>query len=124
LFAIIFFWTPPHFWALSLYSAREYAAAGVPMLPVVAGPRETKRQMLLYTIVLWPVSLAPWFLGLAGPVYAGGVAALSLAFTGTAIRVWRDEGDRSARRMFAFSLLYLFLIFTLLLADHIGGGGP
>jgi heme o synthase len=124
LFAIIFFWTPPHFWALSLYSAGEYAAAGVPMLPVVAGPRETKRQMLLYTIVLWPVSLAPWFLGLAGPVYAGVAAALSLAFTGTAIRVWRDEGDRSARLMFAFSLLYLFLIFTLLLADHIGGGGP
>jgi protoheme IX farnesyltransferase len=93
------------------------------MLPVVAGPRETKRQMLLYTIVLWPVSLAPWFLGFAGPVYAGVAAALSLAFTGTAIRVWRDEGDRSARRMFAFSLLYLFLIFTLLLADHIGGGG-
>ena len=123
LFAIIFFWTPPHFWALSLYSAGEYAAAGVPMLPVVAGPRETKRQMLLYTIVLWPVSLAPWFLGLAGPVYAGGVAALSLAFTGIAIRVWRDEGDRSARRMFAFSLLYLFLVFTLLLADHLGGGG-
>jgi protoheme IX farnesyltransferase len=123
LFAIIFFWTPPHFWALSLYRAGEYAAAGVPMLPVVAGPRETKRQMLLYTIVLWPVSLAPWFLGLAGPVYAGVAAALSLAFTGTAIRVWRDEGDRSARRMFAFSLLYLFLIFTLLLADHLGGGG-
>ena len=123
LFAIIFFWTPPHFWALSLYSAGEYAAAGVPMLPVVAGPRETKRQMLLYPIVLWPVSLAPWFLGFAGPVYAGVAAALSLAFTGTAIRVWRDEGDRSARRMFAFSLLYLFLIFTLLLADHIGGGG-
>ena len=123
LFAIIFFWTPPHFWALSLYSAREYAAAGVPMLPVVAGPRETKKQMLLYTVVLWPVSLAPWLLGLAGPVYAGGVAALSVAFTGTAIRVWRDDSDRSARRMFAFSLLYLFLIFTLLLADHLEGGG-
>ena len=90
LFAIIFFWTPPHFWALSLYRAGEYERAGVPMLPVVAGPRETKRQMLLYTIVLWPVSLAPWFLGFAGPVYAGVAAALSLAFTGTAIRVWRD----------------------------------
>jgi protoheme IX farnesyltransferase len=121
LFAIIFFWTPPHFWALSLYSSREYAAAGVPMLPVVAGPRETKKQMLLYTVVLWPVTLAPWLLGLAGPFYAGGVAALSLAFTGAAIRVWHDEGDRSARQMFAFSLLYLFLIFTLLLADHTAG---
>jgi protoheme IX farnesyltransferase len=121
LFAIIFFWTPPHFWALSLYSAGQYAAAGVPMLPVVAGPRETKKQMLLYTFVLWPVTLAPWLLGLAGPVYAGGVAALSLAFTGAAIRVWHDESDRSARQMFAFSLLYLFLIFTLLLADHTAG---
>jgi protoheme IX farnesyltransferase len=121
LFAIIFFWTPPHFWALSLYSSREYAAAGVPMLPVVAGPRETKKQMLLYPVVLWPVTLAPWLLGLAGPVYAGGVAALSLAFSGAAIRVWRDQGDRSARQMFAFSLLYLFLIFTLLLADHSAG---
>jgi protoheme IX farnesyltransferase len=122
LFAIIFFWTPPHFWALSLYRAGEYAAAGIPMLPVVAGPRETKRQMLLYTLMLWPASLAPWLLGLAGPLYAGSVAALSLAFTGAAIRVWRDETDRSARQMFAFSLLYLFLIFSLLLLGHIGGG--
>jgi protoheme IX farnesyltransferase len=123
LFAIVFFWTPPHFWALSLYSSGEYAAAGVPMLPVVAGPRETKKQMLLYTVVLWPVSLAPWLLGMAGPVYAGGVAALSLAFTATGIRVWHDESERSARRMFAFSLLYLFLIFALLLVDHASGGG-
>src|SRR5437870_8034726 len=122
LFAIIFFWTPPHFWALSLYRTDDYAAAGVPMLPVVAGPRETKKQMLLYTFVLWPVTLAPWLLGLAGPVYAGGVAALSLAFTGAAIRVWHDESDRSARQMFAFSLLYLFLIFSLLLVGHVGGG--
>jgi protoheme IX farnesyltransferase len=122
LFAIIFFWTPPHFWALSLYRSGEYAAAGVPMLPVVAGPRETKKQMLLYTIVLWPVSLSPWVLGLAGPVYAISVGVLSLAFTGAAVAVWRDQGDRAARRMFAFSLLYLFLIFTILLADHLGGG--
>ncbi len=122
LFAIIFFWTPPHFWALSLYRAGEYAAAGIPMLPVVAGPRETRRQMLLYTLMLWPASLAPWLLGLAGPVYAVSVAALSLAFTGAAIRVWHDETDRSARQMFAFSLLYLFLIFSLLLVGHLGGG--
>ena len=122
LFAIIFFWTPPNFWALSLYRSGEYAAAGVPMLPVVAGPRETKKQMLLYTVVLWPVSLSPWLLGFAGPVYAASVGVLSLAFTGTAIAVWRDQGDRSARHMFAFSLLYLFLIFTVLLADHLGGG--
>src|SRR3954468_14596336 len=81
LFAIIFFWTPPHFWALSLYRAGEYERAGVPMLPVVAGPRETKRQMLLYTVMLWPATLAPWVLGVAGPLYAGCAAVLSLVFT-------------------------------------------
>jgi protoheme IX farnesyltransferase len=123
LFAIIFFWTPPHFWALSLYKSDEYAAAGVPMLPVVAGARETKRQMLLYTLVLWPVTAAPWLLGLAGPVYAIGAGGLSVAFTLCAVRVWHDEGERSARRMFAFSLAYLFLIFMLLLVDHAIGGG-
>src|SRR5712672_542969 len=72
LFAIIFLWTPPHFWALSLYRAGDYAAAGVPMLPVVAGPHQTKRQMLLYTVVLWPAALAPWLLGIAGPLYGAG----------------------------------------------------
>ncbi len=122
LFAIIFFWTPPHFWALSLYRAGEYATAGVPMLPVVAGERETKRQMLLYTLVLWPVSVAPGFLGLAGVGYAVFAGGLSLVFTGMAVLVWRDATDRSARRMFHFSLLYLFLIFAFLLVDGFGGG--
>jgi heme o synthase len=121
LFAIIFFWTPPHFWALSLYKSEEYAAAGIPMLPVVAGASETKRQMLLYTLMLWPVTAAPWLLGIAGPLYAAGAGVLSLAFTGMALRVWRDESDRSARQMFAFSLLYLFLIFALLLFERLGG---
>jgi heme o synthase len=122
LFAIIFFWTPPHFWALSLYKADEYAAAGVPMLPVVAGARETKKQMLLYTLVLWPVTAAPWLLGVAGSLYAIGAGSLSVIFTATAVRVWRDATDRSARRMFAFSLAYLFLVFVLLLVDHGLGG--
>jgi protoheme IX farnesyltransferase len=118
LFAIIFFWTPPHFWALSLYRTGDYAAAGVPMLPVVSGPRETKRQMLVYTLVLWPATLAPWLLGVAGGLYAAGAMLLSAVFTGWAIQVYRDNSDRSARRMFAFSLLYLFLVFSLLLVDH------
>ena len=122
LFAIIFFWTPPHFWALSLYRTADYAAAGVPMLPVVTGPAETKRQMLLYTLVLWPVSLAPWLLGIGGLLYGVGALLLSALFTGSAVLVWRDTTDRSARRMFAFSLLYLLLIFSLLLVDHTGGG--
>ena len=121
LFAIIFFWTPPHFWALSLYRTGDYEAAGVPMLPVVSGKRETKRQMLLYTLVLWPATAAPWLLGVSGGLYAAGALLLSAVFTGSAIQVWRDEGERSARRMFAFSLLYLFLIFSLLLVDHTGG---
>jgi protoheme IX farnesyltransferase len=122
LFAIIFFWTPPHFWALSLYRTGDYAAAGVPMLPVVAGASETKRQILLYTLVLWPVSVAPWLIGIAGTFYAAGAILLSALFTGAAAFVCRDTTDRSPRRMFAFSLLYLFLIFSLLLVDHAGGG--
>jgi protoheme IX farnesyltransferase len=120
LFAIIFFWTPPHFWALSLYRTGEYATAGVPMLPVVAGPRATKRQMLFYTLILWPVVAAPWLIGLAGPGYGIPALCLSATFTGLAVMVCRDESDKSARRMFAFSLLYLFLIFSLLLIDHMG----
>ena len=121
LFAIIFFWTPPHFWALSLYRAADYAAAGIPMLPVSAGPLETKRQMLVYTLVLWPVALAPSLLGVAGAFYGVGSLILSGLFTGSAVLVWRDKSERSARRMFAFSLLYLFLIFSLLLLDRAGG---
>ena len=121
LFAIIFFWTPPHFWALSLYRVDDYAAAGVPMLPVVSGSRETRRQILLYTLVLWPVTVGPWLLGIAGDLYAAGALLLNAVFTGTAIQVCRDDSDRSARQMFAFSLLYLFLIFSLLLVDRAGG---
>jgi protoheme IX farnesyltransferase len=121
LFAIIFFWTPPHFWALSLYRADDYGAAGVPMLPVVSGLHETRRQILLYTLVLWPVTVGPWLLGVAGDLYATGALLLNAVFTGTAIQICRDDSDRSARRMFAFSLLYLFLIFSLLLVDRVGG---
>jgi heme o synthase len=122
LFAIIFFWTPPHFWALSLYRTGDYAAAAVPMLPVTAGARETKRQMLLYTLVLWPVTAAPWLLGMASALYGALAVALSATFTAAALEVWSNDGDRGARRMFTFSLLYLFLIFALLLVDHVGGG--
>jgi heme o synthase len=124
LFAIIFFWTPPHFWALSLYRTDDYVAAGVPMLPVVSGSRETKRQLLLYTLVLWPATAAPWLLGVTGKIYGAGALLLNVLFTGAAIQVCRDDGDRSARRMFAFSLLYLFLIFSLLLVDRAGGNWP
>jgi protoheme IX farnesyltransferase len=121
LFALIFLWTPPHFWALSLYRTGDYAKAGVPMLPVVAGKRETKKQMLLYTLVLWPVALAPAFLGMTGLVYGGVALVLSLLFTLAAVRVWFDEGETSARRMFGFSLLYLFLLFAFMVIDRAPG---
>ena len=118
LFLIIFFWTPPHFWALSLYRAGDYAKAGVPMLPVVAGARETKKQMLAYTLMLWPIALAPALMGVAGWLYGAAALGLSALFTWAALRVWRDAGDRSAKQMFAFSILYLFLLFALLLLDR------
>jgi len=124
LFALIFFWTPPHFWALALYRAGDYAKAGVPMLPVVAGPQATKRQMLIYTLVLWPCALAPYVLGIAGEVYAAAALGLSAAFTGFAIKVLRDGTDRSARQMFGFSILYLFLLFALMLIDRAPQGVP
>jgi protoheme IX farnesyltransferase len=121
LFALIFFWTPPHFWALALYRAGDYAKAGVPMLPVVAGPRETKKQILLYTLVLWPVSLTPAMLGVAGFVYGAGALVLSALFTLCALRVMRDPGERAAKQMFGFSLFYLFLLFALLVIDRAPG---
>src|SRR5215471_4745299 len=122
LFLLIFLWTPPHFWALALYRSDDYRRAGVPMLPVVAGPRETKRQMLLYTLVLVPVALAPTLLGAVGWLYGAVALALSLAFVGHALAVWRAADDESghapARRMFRFSLLYLALLFAALPLDR------
>ena len=121
LFAIIFFWTPPHFWALSLYRAGDYAKAGVPMLPVVSGSRETKKQMLAYTVALWPVALAPVLLSVAGWLYGAAALLLSALFTLMAVRVWRDTTDRSSKEMFAYSVLYLFLLFAFLVIDRAPG---
>jgi protoheme IX farnesyltransferase len=123
LFLLIFLWTPPHFWALALYRSDDYRRAGVPMLPVVAGPRETKRQMLLYTLVLAPVALAPTLLGAVGWLYGGVALAMSLAFIGHAVAVWRTSDDSSgfpaARRMFRFSLLHLAVLFAALPLDRV-----
>ena len=119
LFAIIFLWTPPHFWALSLYTDADYSRAGVPMLPVVAGRAATKRQMLLYTLILLPLAPAPYLLGVAGPAY-GIVAALAgILFVIAAVRVLGDDDPKqpAARRMFGYSILYLFMIFAMLIAD-------
>ncbi len=121
LFALIFFWTPPHFWALALFRSGDYHKAGVPMMPVVAGPRETKKQMLFYTIVLWPIAVAPYFLGIAGVLYLALAAVLSLCFTAFAGLVWFDRTDKWAKRMFGFSILYLSLLFAVLILDRAPG---
>ena len=124
LFAMIFFWTPPHFWALALYRSGDYEKAGVPMLPVVAGQRETKRQMLLYTLLLLPLALAPTFMGIAGWLYGGVAAVMGVLFCIAALAVWYDESDRAPKRMFGFSIIYLFVLFALMIADRaVGGGG-
>ncbi|HYD30124.1 MAG TPA: heme o synthase [Azospirillaceae bacterium] len=119
LFLLIFLWTPPHFWALALFRSGDYARAGLPMLPVVAGERETKKQMLLYTLALLPAATAPYAVGMAGPIYLASALALGALFVVAAWRVWQDDSHRSAKRMFGFSILYLFLPFTLLIADHL-----
>jgi heme o synthase len=125
LFLIIFVWTPPHFWALSLWRGEDYARAGIPMLPVVAGYPETRRQILLYSIVLAPVGASPWLLGYAGLLYgltaiAGGALMILLA---ARIKVLGDAdvGDRAAKRLFGVSILYLFALFAVLLIDDLLG---
>ena len=130
LFAIIFFWTPPHFWSLSLYAHGDYARAGVPMLPVVAGARATRRHILGYTLLLVPLTLMPWGLGEAGVVYAIAAAVLGLGFLLGAGRIMRDgqdasgrslSGDAPARATFRYSILYLFALFAALAVDRLVG---
>ncbi|MGF1609710.1 MAG: heme o synthase [Kiloniellales bacterium] len=118
LFLIIFLWTPPHFWALALCRAGDYAKAGVPMLPVVAGKAETRRQILIYTSLLVPLSFAPLALGMAGIAYGAAAAVLGACFLLLAVLVLRERGDRAARHMFRFSILYLFVLFAALIIEH------
>jgi len=118
LFALIFFWTPPHFWALALYRSQDYSAAGVPMLPVVRGAQATKWYILGYTVILMPLALMPCIIGLSSWVFYGAIAGiLSGIFIFSALSVLKDETDRSAKRMFRFSIFYLFALFALLVAD-------
>jgi protoheme IX farnesyltransferase len=125
LFLIIFFWTPPHFWALALYRTDDYARAGVPMLPVVAGDRATRRQVLAYTLILVPLGLAPWALGFAGLLYGATAALAGAVMLLLAWQVYRERrpDDRASRNLFAYSILYLFLLFAVLLVERGWGGG-
>jgi protoheme IX farnesyltransferase len=124
LFTIIFMWTPPHFWALALFVKTDYAKVGIPMMPVVAGERSTRRQMLVYSILLLPITLLPWWVGDTGALYGISAALLSGAFLIFAIRVWlrerQGEEDRMVpeKQMFAFSVFYLFALFGALVADR------
>jgi protoheme IX farnesyltransferase len=126
MFGMIFLWTPPHFWALSLFAHADYERAGVPMLPVVAGAKETRRQVVLYTLVMVPFTLLPWMLGMSGIVYGASAAALGLGFIVSVWRLAHDQQDASgisltndkpARATFKYSILYLFALFGALVVD-------
>jgi protoheme IX farnesyltransferase len=127
LFAVIFMWTPPHFWALALFRAADYAKAGVPMLPVTHGAAETRRQIVFYSVALVLVSLTPWVLDAAGLVYLGAAVVLGLIFMAGAVAVHREGrtgGERAARGLFGYSIVYLFLLFALLVLDRLTGAPP
>lgn len=123
LFAIIFFWTPPHFWALALFVKTDYAKVGIPMLPVVAGEAVTRRQILIYSILLLPLSMLPWAIGGTGALYGIAAGLLSSVFLVLAIRVGMrrradDDSMKPEKQLFGYSVLYLFVLFAALVADR------
>ena len=119
LFAIIFFWTPPHFWALALFANEDYTRAKVPMLPVTHGEKHTKIQMMIYSLIMLPVSISPYFLDIAGIGYLIAASLLSLFFIYTNVRVLYDTTHKSAKLMFGYSVFYLFAIFLALIIDKV-----
>jgi heme o synthase len=118
LFLIIFAWTPPHFWSLALYRTDEYAKAGVPMLPVTHGKAYTRLQVLLYTLILFGVSLLPFVVRMSGWLYLAAALGLGGIFLGYALRIYRAYSDALAHKTFRYSILYLALLFAALLVDH------
>jgi protoheme IX farnesyltransferase len=118
LFLIIFAWTPPHFWALALYRRKEYAKAGVPMLPVTHGDRFTRLHVLLYTIILTAVSLLPFTTRMSGAIYLASALVLDAVFLWYAVKIYVDYSDRLARKTFRYSIVYLSALFAALLVDH------
>ncbi len=125
LFAIIFIWTPPHFWSLALFVESDYAKVGIPMLPVVAGEAATRRQIMLYAALLLPLSVVPWAIGGAGPIYGIAALLLSAGFLALTLRVGLrrstgpDDAMQPEKQAFKFSILYLFVLFGALVADHL-----
>src|SRR5436190_3242351 len=122
LFLVIFFWTPPHFWALALLRSDDYARAGIPMLPVVAGETETRRQILIYSAVLAPVGALPWLAGYAGLLYAAAALVGGVLMVALSIRLFtavkKHAAEQAAKQLFAFSILYLFVLFAVLLVEQ------
>ncbi len=119
LFAIIFFWTPPHFWALALFANEDYKRAKVPMLPVTHGERHTKIQMMVYSLIILPISISPYFLNISGTGYLISASVLSLFFIYTNVRVMFDKTYKSAKLMFGYSVFYLFALFLALMIDKV-----
>ena len=130
LFAIVFIWTPPHFWSLALWANEDYRRAGVPMLPVVAGAKETRKQIVLYSLVLVPLTLVPWYLGFSHTIYGVSAVVLGVGFLACVWRVFTDKQDAAgvsltndapARAAFKYSILYLFVLFAALAVDRLMG---
>jgi protoheme IX farnesyltransferase len=118
LFLIIFTWTPPHFWALAIHRADDYKKVGMPMLPVTHGKDYTRLQILLYTVLLFVVTLLPFSYGMSGWLYLVGAVALNLIFMVYAVRLYRDDNEKLPMKTFGFSIVYLMILFALLLVDH------
>ncbi|NOZ66167.1 MAG: protoheme IX farnesyltransferase [Alphaproteobacteria bacterium] len=114
LFGIIFMWTPPHFWSLSLFACKDYKAAGIPMLPVVSGEGETRKQILIYTFLMAAVSLLPWSMGFAGPIYGIVAAVMGAAFIWLSLALFVKKDNAAAKKVFFFSLFYLFILFAVM----------
>lgn len=119
LFALIFVWTPPHFWALALVKNDDYKQAGVPMLPVVAGAAETRKQILIYALILAPTGLAPYALSMTTLLYPAIAAVMGIIFVGLAVSLYRKPSDAAAWKLFKFSIFYLFILFAALIADRL-----
>ena len=119
LFALIFIWTPPHFWALALVKNDDYKQAGVPMLPVVAGAAETHKQILIYALILAPTGLAPYALSMTSILYPAFAALMGIIFVGLAVSLYRKPSDAAAWKLFKFSIFYLFILFAALIADRL-----